>query len=87
MKPSEKYFKENSNCFGLAKQFDPDVYAELMVKEALEANIAAIRRLVKLRQKYIEAELKHYKETGEKSIKLRAKVSVLTELQNILKDK
>lgn len=37
-----------------------------------------------IRQKYITAELKHYKKTKEKSKTLRAKVSVLDELLNTL---
>lgn len=41
-------------------------------------------QIEKLRQKYIDAEIKHYRTFKEKSKTLRAKVSVLTELLNIL---
>lgn len=41
-----------------------------------------IQELKKLRQKYVDAELAHYRKTNEKSKTLRAKISVLTELAN-----
>lgn len=35
-----------------------------------------------IRKKYVVAELKHYRDTNEKSKSLRAKVSVMTEFLN-----
>ena len=41
-------------------------------------------KIKQLRQKYVDAELRHYRTFKEKSKTLRAKVSVLTELLNII---
>lgn len=41
-------------------------------------------QIQKLRQKYVDAERKHFITFKEKSKTLRAKVSVLTELLNII---
>jgi hypothetical protein len=43
-----------------------------------------MEELIKLRQKYIDAELAGYRKYKIKSKTLRAKISVLTELANIL---
>lgn len=42
------------------------------------------KKIQQLRQKYIDAELRHYAKHKEKSKTLRAKVSVLTEAINLL---
>lgn len=43
-----------------------------------------VEEVLKVRQKYVEAELEHYRKTGEKNKILRAKVSVIDELLNNL---
>ena len=41
-----------------------------------------IQKAIDIRQKYIDAELKHYRGTKEKSKSIRSKVSVMDEFLN-----